>query len=109
VPFLDTACPVGWRKALDAIAARRFAILIPGHGAPMSRARFLVWRKAFGNLLDCAASDRTREECISGWKTDAAAFIPRGERRIDEMIAYYIDTRLRAAPEERNRFCRPLR
>ncbi len=108
VPFLDTACPEGWRKALDAIAARPFATLIPGHGAPMSRADFLAWRGAFGNLLDCAASDRSKEQCIAGWKTDAAAFIPPGDRRIDGMVAYYLDTRLRAAPEERGRYCKPL-
>ena len=107
VPFMDTACPEGWRKALDAIAATPFTTLIPGHGEPMDKPRFLVWRTAFGNLLDCAASDRTREACIAGWKQDAAAFIPAGERRIDSMVGYYIDSRLRAAPDERGRYCRP--
>lgn len=105
VPFLDTACAEGWRKALDAIAATDFTTLIPGHGEPMDKPRFLVWRTAFDNLLDCAASDRTREACVAGWKRDAAIFIPAGETRVESMVGYYIDSRLRAAPDERERYC----
>jgi glyoxylase-like metal-dependent hydrolase (beta-lactamase superfamily II) len=108
VPFLDTACPEGWRAALDALAATPFVTLIPGHGEPMTRPQFLQWRSAFGNLLDCAASDQAKESCIAGWKRDAAAFIPAGDRRIDGMVGYYLDTRLRAAPAEREKYCRPL-
>lgn len=107
VPFMDTACPEGWRRALGEIAATDFDTLVPGHGAPMSRAEFLTWRSAFGNLLDCAASDATRAQCIAGWQRDAAAFIPAGdERRISGAIGYYLDTRLRAAPDERDKWCR---
>jgi glyoxylase-like metal-dependent hydrolase (beta-lactamase superfamily II) len=109
VPFMDTACAEGWRRALDAIAATPFETLIPGHGAPMDRAAFLGWRAAFDNLLDCAASDAAKEACVAGWKRDAAQFIPEGERRVESMVGYYLDTRLRAAPEERERFCKPLR
>ena len=109
VPFMDTACPEGWQKALDEIAATPFRTLVPGHGEMMTKSAFLDWRAAFDNLLECAASTRTRESCIAGWKQDAAAFIPDGERRIDEMVGYYIDTRLRASPEERGKYCRPLR
>ena len=109
VPFMDTACPEGWRKALDEIAATPFRTLVPGHGELMTRSAFLDWRTAFNNLLDCAASARAREACISGWKQDAARFIPEGERRIDEMVGYYIDTRLRSAPDERSKYCKPLR
>lgn len=108
VPFMDTACPEGWRKALDEIAATDFVTLIPGHGEPMDKPAFLGWRSAFNNLLDCAASSRTRDSCIVGWKRDAAAFIPAGERRIDEMVGYYIDSRLRSAADERGKYCKPL-
>src|SRR3954470_3480762 len=45
VPFMDTACPGGWSKALDEIAATPFTTLIPGHGDVMNRADFLTWRK----------------------------------------------------------------
>lgn len=108
-PFFDTGCPEGWRKALGEIAATPFRTLIPGHGEPMTRERFGRWRSAFDNLLDCSASKRPKQACVEGWKRDAATFIPAGERRVESMVGYYIDTRLRAAPEQRDRFCRPLR
>jgi glyoxylase-like metal-dependent hydrolase (beta-lactamase superfamily II) len=109
VPFMDTACAEGWRRALDAIASLPFTTLIPGHGEPMDRARFLVWRTAFDNLLDCGASDRTKAECVAGWRRDAASFMrPGRERLVESMVGYYLDTRLRAAPEERLHYCRPL-
>lgn len=105
-PFMDTACPEGWRKALGNIAAVPFRTLLPGHGAPMSRAQFRTWRTAFDNLLDCAGGGATKQHCIDGWMRDATAFIAAGERpRVSAMIGYYIDTRLRAAPGERNRYC----
>lgn len=104
VPFLDTACPEGWRRALAAISATSFVTLVPGHGAPMTRAQFESWRRAYGNFLDCADSERSRDDCIAGWKRDAAAFIPAG---LDAggMAGYYFDTRLRTKPEERRRYC----
>ena len=106
VPFMDTACPEGWRKALDTIAASEFETLIPGHGAPMNKPAFLKWRAAFNNLLDCAASDAAKDACVAGWRRGAAAFIPAGdEKRVEEMTGYYIDTRLRAEPQERGRYC----
>ncbi|HST35878.1 MAG TPA: MBL fold metallo-hydrolase [Allosphingosinicella sp.] len=108
VPFMDTACPEGWRRALDAIAAIRFTTLIPGHGAPMTRAEFLSWRGAFNSLLDCGASARPRADCIAGWRRDAAAFIPAGrEAMVDSLAGYYLDSRLRSAPDERRRYCPP--
>lgn len=109
VPFFDTGCPEGWRTALGEIAAIPFITLIPGHGAPMTRPQFLQWRGAFDALLDCAASTREKAACVAGWKRDAAAFIPAGERRIDAMVGYYLDTRLRAPAAEREKYCRPLR
>src|SRR5436305_1031276 len=32
VPFMDTACPDGWKKALGEVVAVPFTRLIPGHG-----------------------------------------------------------------------------
>lgn len=107
VPFMDTACPDGWRRALDAIAATNFTVLVPGHGANMTRDQFLTWRTAFNNLLDCGASDRARADCVAGWQRDAAQFIPEARRQmIGEYVGYYLDSRLRAAPDERTRYCR---
>ena len=108
VPFFDTGCPEGWREALAALAATPFATLIPGHGAPMTKPQFLQWRTAFGNLLDCAVSDREKADCVAGWRRDAASFIPAGDGRIDSMVGYYVDTRLRAPYAEREKYCRPL-
>ncbi len=106
VPFMDTACAEGWRRALGEIAATPFTTLIPGHGAPMTRADFTAWRAAFDAYVDCGQSDRPRADCVAGWRRDAARFIPAGaERMVDGLAGYYIDSRLRAAPEERRRFC----
>jgi glyoxylase-like metal-dependent hydrolase (beta-lactamase superfamily II) len=105
VPFMDTACAEGWRDALDTVAATPFETLVPGHGAPMNRDEFMQWRSAFNNLLDCAAGQLLRGDCIAGWMRDAAEFIPEGETRVEGMVGYYIDTRLRAEPEERLRYC----
>jgi glyoxylase-like metal-dependent hydrolase (beta-lactamase superfamily II) len=105
-PFMDTACPEGWRAALGHIAATPFTTLVPGHGAAMTRADFAQWRKAFDALLDCAGGSAARQTCIDGWMRDAVAFVPAADRdRVPGMIGYYIDTRLRASPEEKARFC----
>jgi glyoxylase-like metal-dependent hydrolase (beta-lactamase superfamily II) len=106
-PFMDTACPEGWRKALGNIAAVPFRTLVPGHGAVIDRAGFTRWRAAFDRLLDCGASAAPKQACVDGWMRDAAPFIPAADRdRVPGMIGYYIDTRLRAAPAERNRYCK---
>jgi len=108
VPFMDTACAEGWRRALDAIAATPFATLVPGHGAPMDRQGFLAWRAAFNAFVDCGQSSRPRADCIAGWRRDAARFIPAGrEAMVEQLAGYYLDSRLRSAPEERRRYCRP--
>jgi glyoxylase-like metal-dependent hydrolase (beta-lactamase superfamily II) len=105
-PFMDTACPEGWRTALGRIAAAPWVTLVPGHGAPMDRAAFTQWRLAFNNLLDCAGGTAAKQACVDGWMKDAAAFVPAADRaRVPGMIGYYIDTRLRAAPDEQRRYC----
>ena len=109
VPFMDTACPDGWKKALEEVAATPFVTLIPGHGAPMNRAQFLQWKQAFDNFVDCGRSARPKEECVAGWKKDAAPFID-GEHStyVVEAATYYLDTRLRSSTEEQQKYCRPL-
>jgi glyoxylase-like metal-dependent hydrolase (beta-lactamase superfamily II) len=105
-PFMDTACPEGWRAALATIDKAPFRTLVPGHGAPMDKAAFRSWRRAFDNLLDCAKGSAANEACIDGWIGDAAAFIPAADqKRVRGMIGYYIDTRLRASPQEKARYC----
>jgi glyoxylase-like metal-dependent hydrolase (beta-lactamase superfamily II) len=109
VPFMDTACPEGWRTALDAIAATPFVTLVPGHGKPMTRVQFQTWRTAYDNLLDCAAGSQSSDACAMGWRRDAAEFVAGEDPgRIEAMTKYYLEMRLRAKPEERERYCRPL-
>lgn len=91
-PFLDTACPQGWRAALDAVWATPFKILVPGHGAPMSRAQFALYRDAFGAFIDCAASDREAKACAAGWADAVAPLLAQGEApRARGMAGYYVD------------------
>jgi len=106
VPFLDTACPAGWRAALDRLAAARFETLVPGHGAPMDRAAFDRYRRAFGGLLDCAASERTKADCADGWLADLGPLLPGSEHAFArQLLDYYLDTALRAAPGTRAALC----
>jgi len=109
VPFMDTACPDGWKKALEAVAATPFVTLIPGHGAPMDRAQFGQWKEAFDAFVDCGRSSRPKEQCVAGWKRDAAPFIDVAHQGyVAEAAAYYIDTRLRSSSEEQQKYCRLL-
>jgi glyoxylase-like metal-dependent hydrolase (beta-lactamase superfamily II) len=109
VPFLDTACPEGWSKALGEIAALPFKTLIPGHGEPMTRADFQQWRTAYDNFVDCGHSTRPGKECVQGWSRDAAKFIDAAHKDYAAGAAgYYLQTRLRSSPDEQQRYCRPL-
>lgn len=106
VPYFDTACAEGWRRALDAIAAHRFTTLIPGHGPALTRAQFEVYRSAYGRLVDCAESDATKQTCIAGWSHDAAPLLATQADRdyAAAMLDYYFDAILRA-PAKQKGFC----
>jgi glyoxylase-like metal-dependent hydrolase (beta-lactamase superfamily II) len=105
-PFLDTACPDGWKVALAQVAATPFEVAIPGHGAPMNRGQFLLYRNAFEAFIDCANSARAEQECASGW-ADAIEPLLAGDalgpKRARGMAAYYVGM-LRAS-EGRSRYC----
>jgi glyoxylase-like metal-dependent hydrolase (beta-lactamase superfamily II) len=106
VPLLDTACPPGWRAALEHLASVKFEVLVPGHGAPMTREQFETYRAGFKALLECAASDRPEQVCIDGWLRDLGPLIPAGDRDFARvLLEYYIPTSLRAAPERTGRLC----
>ena len=110
VPFMDTACPDGWSKALGQIASVPFKTLIPGHGEPMTRADFATWRTAYDNFVACGRSKPDEKQCVAGWQRDAAKFIALDHRKyVDGAAAYYIETRLRSSPEEQRRYCKPLK
>lgn len=106
VPFMDTACVDGWSKALDDVAAVDFDTLIPGHGAPMTKPQFLLWKSAFDRLVDCGRSDAPVANCVTGWMTNAAPFIAEDKKDyVRQAVPYYLETRLRSKPEEQQKFC----
>jgi glyoxylase-like metal-dependent hydrolase (beta-lactamase superfamily II) len=110
VPFMDTACAKGWSKALDAIAAIAFKTLIPGHGEPMSRSDFLMWRHAYNAFVACGQSSADQKQCVDGWTRDAANFIDAEHLKyVREAAGYYIETRLRSSREEQQHYCKPLK
>lgn len=110
VPFMDTACPDGWARALAEIEKVPFQTIIPGHGAPMTRPDFLQWKLAYNNLLTCGRSSADKASCVAGWQKDAARFIDEAHKGYAPAAAdYYIDTRLRSSPEEQQKFCKPLK
>lgn len=95
-PFFDTACPARWRATFADLADTGFATLVPGHGAPMDRAGFDTWRRAFHNLLACAATPTRDATCIAGWKRDAAPLLRPGDAAaVDGLLGYYLSTGLR--------------
>jgi glyoxylase-like metal-dependent hydrolase (beta-lactamase superfamily II) len=109
VPFMDTACPEGWSKALGEVAKVPFKRLIPGHGAVMTRADFAAWRTAYDNFVNCGHSTAAKATCVDGWSHDAAKFIDAAHKDyVREAADYYLTTRLRSSPEEQQRYCRPL-
>lgn len=107
VPFLDTACPQGWKTALDNLSQAGFKILVPGHGAPMRREGFETYRHAFGNLLSCSATPaKANGECVGGWMHDAAALIADADQdRAWKMMDYYVVNSLRGKAERIERLC----
>jgi glyoxylase-like metal-dependent hydrolase (beta-lactamase superfamily II) len=91
-PFLDTACPQGWEKALGAIAALDFTSLVPGHGPVMTREDFDAWHLAFTTLLDCANGDRPMETCAGGWMNAARRWLSEDDaKRFADYAGYYGD------------------
>jgi glyoxylase-like metal-dependent hydrolase (beta-lactamase superfamily II) len=98
-PLFDTACATHWRAALGSLAAVDFKTLVPGHGAPMTRADFATYRHAFDRLLDCAAGKEPKQVCVDGWMHDADSLIPSGDQTLARsLLDYYIDGNLRSKP-----------
>jgi glyoxylase-like metal-dependent hydrolase (beta-lactamase superfamily II) len=96
--FLDTACPPGWSKVLDEIDKTPFTMVIPGHGAPMTRAQFGIYRRAFDSLVDCSASAREATACATDWTNSVQGLLgegPPGPKQAQEMTAYYVKDVLR--------------
>lgn len=102
-PFLDTACPTRWQESLDRIAKLEFDLLIPGHGAPMTRTQFASYHSAYRNLLTCAGT--TKDPCIDGWiRTVAPLMSGFDEQFTRALMAYYVDV-LRGDPAKLAALC----
>lgn len=106
VPFLDTGCPEGMRAQLDSIAEKNFRVVIPGHGPAMSRSEFESYRSAFSSLLDCAASEKTKEQCTEDWIASMGNLLPSAEHDFTRsLMGYYFDAHLRGDPAQTARLC----
>ena len=106
VPFLDTACPARWQDALGTLAKQDFKTLVPGHGAPMSRGQFETYRRAYANLLACAASTQEKSACIDGWTRDAATLLSADDSKAAKpMLDYYLDNSLRTDAAKTKKLC----
>ena len=106
-PFFESACPARWRDALAHLDKAPFTWLVPGHGAPMQRKQFEVYRQAFSQLLDCAAGNAEKAACIDGWVNDAAPLVSSSKdvSYARTLIGYYLDNYLRNTSERIRRFC----
>ncbi|HVT32755.1 MAG TPA: MBL fold metallo-hydrolase [Rhodanobacteraceae bacterium] len=105
-PLFDTACPEHWRAALGRLAAIDFKTLVPGHGAPMRKADFAIYRRAFDGLFACGASAQPKQACIDGWMRDAGPLIPASDEKLARtLLDYYVDRSLRGEAQKREKFC----
>ena len=96
VPFLDTAQPKVWQKTLARLAKVKFERLVPGHGPVLTRAQFADYRQAFDDLLACAESSKTNEECASEWLAGVGTLIPETEHAFTrQLLDYYLTQHLR--------------
>jgi len=106
-PFFESACPARWRDSLAKLDKAPFTWLVPGHGAPMRRKQFEIYRQAFSRLLECAAGNAEKADCIDGWVNDAAPLVSSSKdvSYARTLIGYYLDNYLRNTSERIRRFC----
>lgn len=106
VPMFDSACPEGWSRSLADLAREDFSQIVPGHGGPMSRSQFAIYRRAFDRLLACAANEHDSKTCIDGWFDDAGVLIRAADQAYGRsLLAYYIDQFIRPSAPGRKRWC----
>jgi glyoxylase-like metal-dependent hydrolase (beta-lactamase superfamily II) len=105
-PFLDTACPSRWQESLDRLAKVEFDLLIPGHGAPMTRTQFASYRSAYRDLLACAAkADTPKKQCSDTWVRSVAPLMSGYDAPFTgALMEYYMDV-LRGDPAKIAALC----
>jgi glyoxylase-like metal-dependent hydrolase (beta-lactamase superfamily II) len=95
VPFLDTACPLTWKAALDHLATVQFDRVVPGHGPVLTRAQFERYRTAYANFLAC------EKECEARWLADVGDLVPESEHAFTRDLAkYYLGLRKRCTTKD---------
>jgi glyoxylase-like metal-dependent hydrolase (beta-lactamase superfamily II) len=106
LPFFDTGCADGWRKALAEIDQTDFQTLVPGHGLPMDHATFSRYRQAFDAYTACAESDQPTASCVATWVQQGQEFAAThpDPKYVQAALTYYVDQVLRA-PAKRAEFC----
>ena len=106
VPFLDTACASDWSAALGRLEALPFERVVPGHGRVLDTAELHRYHDALDGLLACAASEQPEAACADAWIAALDGLIAESDKpRVPAMLGYYFKARLRAPPEQRDRFC----
>lgn len=108
-PFLDTACPAEWLKALDEVLAQPFVSVAPGHGRMMARADLRLYRDAFVELLECASSSSAAASCADRWSKAAGPLLDESSGDIGQArtyASYYVERVLRK-PDARPAWCSP--
>ena len=88
------------------LSVKRFRHLVPGHGAPMERHGFEIYRKAFARFVACGGGAGPKGECIDGWMSDGAELIPEKDRAYARaLLDYYVDNILRGNKERLSKLC----
>ena len=93
VPYFETACPDRWRASLDEVWATPFETAIPGHGRPMTRAQFDVYRQSFGAFVSCVRSETAPAQCAAGWADGVGSLIgddPARRKAVAANAEYYV-------------------
>jgi glyoxylase-like metal-dependent hydrolase (beta-lactamase superfamily II) len=93
VPYFETACPDKWRAALDEVWATDCQTAVPGHGPPMTREQFNVYRQGFGEFVVCARSEKAPATCGTDWVERTASLIgddPARRKAVAGNMEYYV-------------------
>ena len=93
VPYFETACPDRWRASLDEVWATPFQTAVPGHGAPITREQFEVYRTSLTEFVACVRSEKPAAACGAGWVERAATLIgddPARRKAVASNMEYYV-------------------
>lgn len=106
-PFLDTACPARWQAALARLEKdASWELLVPGHGAPMNHKELAVYRRAFDELLACAATTAPAASCVDGWFRTGGELVHASDPGVGhDFVGYYVNAVLRGDAAKTKQLC----